>query len=61
MANRSVESAKGIKALISDSASKIERGTSSVANARQAMENIVASVNRVSDMTQEITASAVEQ
>ena len=61
LAGRSAEAAKEIKALISASVDNVETGSQQVAEAGQSMTEIVASVQRVSDLIGEITASSTEQ
>jgi methyl-accepting chemotaxis protein len=60
-AGRSAEAAKEIKNLISASVENVESGSAQVAQAGQTMGEIVASVQRVSDLIGEITASSSEQ
>ena len=61
LAGRSAEAAKEIKTLIGASVLNVESGSAQVAQAGQTMEEIVASVQRVSDLIGEITASSTEQ
>jgi methyl-accepting chemotaxis protein len=61
LAQRSAEAAKEIKGLIGASVDKVEVGSRLVADAGQTMEEIVGSVQRVSDIIGEITAAAGEQ
>jgi methyl-accepting chemotaxis protein len=61
LAQRSAEAAKEIKGLIGASVGKVETGSRLVANAGATMTEIVASVQRVSDIIGEITAAAAEQ
>ncbi len=61
LAGRSAEAAKEIKALISTSVSNVDLGAEQVAQAGESMQEIVASVRRVTDLIGEITASANEQ
>jgi len=61
LAQRSAEAAKEIKGLIGTSVDKVEVGSRLVADAGQTMEEIVGSVQRVSDIIGEITAAAGEQ
>ncbi|MFZ5487183.1 MAG: methyl-accepting chemotaxis protein [Pseudomonadota bacterium] len=61
LAGRSAEAAKEIKALIGNSVENVESGSQQVAQAGQAMSEIVAGVQRVNDLIGEITASATEQ
>jgi len=61
LAQRSAEAAKEIKALIGASVDKVESGAKLVADAGTTMNEIVASVQRVSDIIGEITAASAEQ
>ncbi|OGB48781.1 MAG: chemotaxis protein [Burkholderiales bacterium RIFCSPLOWO2_12_FULL_65_40] len=61
LAGRSAEAAKEIKQLIGASVENVETGSQQVAEAGQSMNEIVASVQRVSDLIGEITASSAEQ
>ncbi|MDD2712538.1 MAG: methyl-accepting chemotaxis protein [Simplicispira sp.] len=61
LAGRSAEAAKEIKALIDASVQNVESGSQQVAQAGQSMTEIVASVQRVSDLIGEITAASTEQ
>jgi methyl-accepting chemotaxis protein len=61
LAQRSAEAAKEIKTLIGASAEKVETGSQLVEQAGATMNEIVASVQRVTDMIGEITASTMEQ
>ncbi|MCI1193720.1 methyl-accepting chemotaxis protein [Calidifontimicrobium sp. SYSU G02091] len=61
LAQRSAEAAKEIKALIGTSVDKVETGSKLVADAGATMNEIVASVQRVSDIIGEISAAAREQ
>jgi methyl-accepting chemotaxis protein len=61
LAQRSAEAAKEIKALIGTSVDKVEVGSKLVQDAGTTMNEIVASVQRVSDIIGEITAAASEQ
>jgi methyl-accepting chemotaxis protein len=61
LAQRSAAAAKEIKALIGDSADKVEAGTRLVDAAGQTMEEIVASVRKVSDLVADIAAASQEQ
>jgi methyl-accepting chemotaxis protein len=61
LATRSAEAAREIKALISASVERVETGTRQVANAGSTMQELVANVNRVSDVISEISASTAEQ
>jgi methyl-accepting chemotaxis protein len=61
LAQRSASAAKEIKELITDSVSKTAEGTIQVESAGTTMQEIVASVQRVTDIMGEITAASVEQ
>ncbi|HWI14150.1 MAG TPA: methyl-accepting chemotaxis protein [Burkholderiales bacterium] len=61
LAQRSAAAAKEIKQLISDSVSKVESGSQLVAQAGQTMNDIVASVKRVTDIMSEIAAATRDQ
>ena len=61
LAQRSASAAKEIKELITDSVSKTAEGTVQVENAGKTMQEIVTSVQRVTDIMGEITAASVEQ
>ncbi len=61
LAQRSAGAAREIKSLIGDSVSKVEAGSQLVREAGETMQEIVASVQRVSDIISEISASTVEQ
>jgi methyl-accepting chemotaxis protein len=61
LAQRSAQAAKEIKALIGTSVEKVDSGSRLVAQAGQTMTDIVASVQRVTDIIGEITAAAAEQ
>ncbi len=61
LAGRSADAAKEIKQLIGASVENVETGSRQVAEAGQSMQEIVASVQRVSDLIGEITASSTEQ
>jgi methyl-accepting chemotaxis protein len=61
LAQRSAAAAKEIKGLIGASVEKVEGGAKLVANAGSTMTEIVASVQRVSQMIEAITAAASEQ
>lgn len=61
LAQRSASAAKEIKALISDSVEKVDVGTKLVDQAGATMDEIVASVKRVTDIMEEITAASREQ
>ena len=61
LAQRSAEAAKEIKGLIGTSVDKVETGSRLVADAGETMNEIVGSVQRVSDVIGEITSSSTEQ
>jgi methyl-accepting chemotaxis protein len=61
LAQRSAEAAKEIKGLIGVSVERVDLGSRLVADAGQTMNEIVGSVQRVSDMIGEISAAAGEQ
>ncbi len=61
LAQRSAEAAREIKGLIGASVDKVETGSRLVSDAGSTMNEIVASVQRVSDIIGEITAAAAEQ
>ena len=61
LAQRSAEAAKEIKALIGNSVQQVEAGTRLVDAAGATMQEIVASVTRVSDLIAEIAAASQEQ
>jgi methyl-accepting chemotaxis protein len=61
LAQRSANAAKEIKGLINASVEKVESGSRLVADAGQTMNEIVGSVQRVSDIIGEITAASSEQ
>ncbi|WP_420426245.1 methyl-accepting chemotaxis protein [Algiphilus sp.] len=61
LAQRSASAAKEIKQLISDSVEKISGGTELVNRAGSTMEEIVASVKRVTDIMAEISSASAEQ
>jgi len=61
LAQRSAAAAKEIKGLIDDSVGKVEAGSHQVAEAGQTMEEIVASVKRVTDIMGEIMSASQEQ
>ncbi|MGS0753766.1 methyl-accepting chemotaxis protein [Roseateles sp. GG27B] len=61
LAQRSAAAAKEIKTLIGVSVEKVETGARLVQDAGSTMNEIVASVGRVSDIIAEISASTVEQ
>jgi len=61
LAQRSADAAREIKALIGSSVEKVESGSRLVADAGSTMNEIVASVKRVTDMIGEISSAASEQ
>jgi len=61
LAQRSADAAKQIKTLIGDSVEKIDVGAHLVEGAGRTMEEIVSSVQRVSDIIGEISAAASAQ
>ena len=61
LAGRSADAAKEIKALIGASVERVETGSRLVQEAGTTMEDIVQSVQRVTDMIGEITAASTEQ
>ena len=61
LAQRSADAAQEIKALLGASVEKVENGTQLVSNAGQSMEDIVAQVQRVSDLIGEISSATGEQ
>jgi methyl-accepting chemotaxis protein len=61
LAGRSATAAKEIKELIEDSVKKVEDGSVFVTRSGQTLEQIVASVKKVSDIVAEIAAASREQ
>ena len=61
LAQRSAAAAKEIKTLIGDSVDKVYAGSQLVDQAGQTMDEIVASVKRVSDIMNEISSASQEQ
>jgi methyl-accepting chemotaxis protein len=61
LAQRSAGAAREIKGLIGESVAKVEAGTRLVDAAGQTMQEIVASVKKVSDLVAEIAAACAEQ
>ena len=61
LAQRSAAAAKDIKVLIGDSVEKVEAGSRLVDQAGRTMDDIVASITRVTDIMSEITAASNEQ
>ena len=61
LAQRSAAAAKEIKELIDNSVNKVEDGSKLVAQAGSTMDQVVASVRRVTDVVGEISAASSEQ
>lgn len=61
LASRSANAAKEIRTLIDASLSKVDAGTQRVNQAGQTMQDLVAAVQRVSDIMDEIAAASEEQ
>jgi len=61
LAQRSANAAKEIKALIGDSMTQVNAGTTLVQQAGATMSDVVSSVARVTDMMSEITSASQEQ
>ncbi len=61
LAQRSAEAAKEIKALITDSVGRVEQGSELVDRAGATMQEVVASIRRVTDIMGEISAASSEQ
>ena len=61
LAQRSAAAAKEIKGLISDSVQKVDGGSTLVREAGETMTQIVASVQRVTDIMADISAASAEQ
>ncbi|MEO6352322.1 MAG: methyl-accepting chemotaxis protein, partial [Burkholderiaceae bacterium] len=61
LAQRSAAAAKEIKSLIGDSVNKVEIGSKLVRQAGITMDEVVASVARVTDIMTQITAASLEQ
>ena len=61
LAGRSAEAAKEIKNLITDSVTRVEQGTQLADQAGHTMEDVVASIRRVTDIMGEISAASNEQ
>ena len=61
LASRSAEAAKEIKQLITDSVGRVEQGTVLVDRAGSTMNEVVASIRRVTDIMGEISAASSEQ
>jgi methyl-accepting chemotaxis protein len=61
LAQRSAQAAKEIKVLIGESVGKVETGTQLVGDAGRTMDDIVAQVQKVSDLIGEISSASGEQ
>ncbi len=61
LAGRSAEAAKEIKTLITDSVERVGQGTALVDQAGVTMDEVVASIRRVTDIMGEISAASSEQ
>ena len=61
LAGRSAEAAKEIKQLITDSVGRVEQGSALVDQAGHTMQEVVASIRRVTDIMGEISAASAEQ
>ena len=61
LAGRSAEAAKEVKALITDSVEKVGVGSEQVAQAGTTMQEIVAGIQRVADIVDEIASASREQ
>jgi methyl-accepting chemotaxis protein len=61
LAQRSASAAKEIKSLITDSVAQVEAGSKLVYQAGKTMDEVVASVKKVSDIVAEITTAGREQ
>jgi methyl-accepting chemotaxis protein len=61
LAGRSAQAAREIKALISTSVTRVEQGTALVDQAGNTMQDVVASIRRVTDIMGEISAASQEQ
>jgi methyl-accepting chemotaxis protein len=61
LAQRSAEAARQIKSLIQASVERVEAGTQQVDRAGATMRDIVASIQRVTDIVAEISAASIEQ
>ena len=61
LAQRSAEAAKEIKSLISASTERVDHGTALVDQAGQTMNEVVASIRRVTDIVGEISSASSEQ
>ncbi|QBK03655.1 chemotaxis protein [Hylemonella gracilis] len=61
LAGRSADAAKEIKQLINESVGRVEQGTTLVDQAGRTMDEVVASIKRVTDIMGEISAASIEQ
>ena len=61
LAQRSADAAKEIKTLISDSVERVEQGSTLVDRAGVTMQEVLASIRRVTDIMGEISAASSEQ
>jgi methyl-accepting chemotaxis protein len=61
LAQRAASAAKEIKGLIDDSAKKVDTGSQLVAQAGKTIDDVVASVQRVTDIMGEISRASAEQ
>jgi methyl-accepting chemotaxis protein len=61
LAGRSAEAAKEIKGLITDSVQRVEQGTALADRAGSTMNNIVTSIQQVTDIMAEISSASGEQ
>ena len=61
LAHRSAEAAREIKSLIASSGERVEKGSALVGQAGRTMQDIVASIQRVSDIVGEIASASREQ
>ena len=61
LAQRSAAAAKEIKALIGDSVAKVDAGTKLVDQTGETMDQVVASIRRVTDIVAEISSASQEQ
>jgi len=61
LAQRSAEAAKQIKTLISNSVDRVEQGSQLVDQAGVTMQDVVASIRRVTDIMGEISSASLEQ
>ncbi|MBK9953262.1 MAG: MCP four helix bundle domain-containing protein [Candidatus Competibacteraceae bacterium] len=61
LAQRSADAAKEIKALITDSVTKVEEGGKLVAHSGQTLKEIVTAIKKVSDIVAEMAAASREQ